>query len=156
MRLLFKQKLFSWFDSYDIFDEAGNTVYTVKGQPSWGHMFNIYDAYGNELGTVKQKLFSFFPYFELYMNGGFIGSISKRMSLFKPKYDIDFNGWYVEGNFWEYDYSIYGVTGSCVATVSKQLFNWTDTYAIDVYAPQNALCALMFVLAIDAEKCSRD
>ena len=37
MKLLFKQRLFSWFDSYDIYDEAGNTVYVVKGQLSWGH-----------------------------------------------------------------------------------------------------------------------
>ena len=27
MKLLFKQRFFSWFDSYDIYDEAGNTVY---------------------------------------------------------------------------------------------------------------------------------
>lgn len=33
MRLLFRQRLFSWFDSYDIYDEAGNTVYTVE--ESW-------------------------------------------------------------------------------------------------------------------------
>ena len=46
--------------------------------------------------------------------------------------------------------------GRTVATVSKQLFNWTDTYVIDVYNPQDALAALMLVLAIDAEKCSRD
>ena len=32
MKLLFKQRLFSWFDSYDIYDEFGNTVYVVKGQ----------------------------------------------------------------------------------------------------------------------------
>ena len=35
MKLLFKQRLFSWFDSYDIYDEFGNTVYVVKGQLSW-------------------------------------------------------------------------------------------------------------------------
>ena len=29
MRLIFKQRFFSWFDSYDIYDEAGNVVYTV-------------------------------------------------------------------------------------------------------------------------------
>ena len=27
MKLLFKQRLFSWFDSYDIYDEAGETVF---------------------------------------------------------------------------------------------------------------------------------
>ena len=30
------------------------------------------------------------------------------------------------------------------------------TYVIDVHDPQDALCALMLVLAIDAEKCSRN
>ena len=36
MKLLFKQRFFSWFDSYDIFDEYGNIVYVVKGQFYWG------------------------------------------------------------------------------------------------------------------------
>ena len=45
-------------------------------------------------------------------------------------------------------------TGRIVATVSKELFNWTDTYMIDVEDSQDALAALMLVLAIDAEKCS--
>ena len=39
---------------------------------------------------------------------------------------------------------------------SKELFHMTDTYVIDVQDPGNALDALMFVLAIDAEKCSRN
>ena len=34
MKLLFKQRFFSWFDSYDIYDEAGSTVYVVRGQLS--------------------------------------------------------------------------------------------------------------------------
>lgn len=35
MRLLFKQRFF-WFDSYDIYDEDGNTVFTVEGKLAWG------------------------------------------------------------------------------------------------------------------------
>lgn len=31
MKLLFKQRMFSWFDSYDIYDEQGIPVFTVKG-----------------------------------------------------------------------------------------------------------------------------
>lgn len=34
MKLLFQQRFFSWFDSYDIYNEAGQTLYTVKGQLS--------------------------------------------------------------------------------------------------------------------------
>ena len=41
MKLLFKQRVFSWFDSYDIYNEAGETVYVVKGQLSWGHCFKF-------------------------------------------------------------------------------------------------------------------
>lgn len=155
MKLLFKQRLFSWFDSYDIFNEAGETVYTVKGQFGWGHCLKIFDAAGYEIGTVKEKIFAFLPKFEIYFGERYVGCISKEFSLFKPKYNIDCNGWHIDGNFFEWDYNILNMSGQCIATVSKQLFNWTDTYVIDVVNPQDALYALMLVLAIDAEKCSR-
>ncbi len=156
MKLLFKQRFFSWFDSYDIYDENENTVYTVKGQLSWGHLLKIYDAYGNEIGMIQEKIFTFLPKFELYRNGDYIGCISKQFSLFRPVYEIDFNGWHIEGDFFEWDYSIINASGEYVAQVSKQLFKLTDTYVIDVKEPQDALSALMLVLAIDAEKCSRN
>ncbi len=155
MRLLFKQKLFSWFDSYDIYDEAGNTVYTVKGQFAWGHCLKIFDNYGNEIATVKEKIFTFMPRFEMYLGNYYIGSICREFAFFKPKYKIDCNGWQVEGNIWEWEYDIRGYEGQRIAHISKELFKWTDTYVIDVYDPTDALCALMLVIAIDAEKCSR-
>lgn len=43
-----------------------------------------------------------------------------------------------------------------VAIIRKEIFNFTDTYVINVKDPENALDALMFVLAIDAEKCTRN
>ena len=61
MKLLFKQRLFTWFDSYDIYDENGNTVYTVEGQLSWGHCMKVFDAYGNEIGMLQEKVFTFLP-----------------------------------------------------------------------------------------------
>ena len=156
MKLLFKQRLFSWFDSYDIYDEAGNTVYTVKGQLSWGHCLKIYDVNGNEVGTVQERIFTMLPKFEIYEEEKYVGCISKEFSFFKPRYNIDYNGWHVEGNFMEWAYDILNVSRRQVAQVSKQLFNWTDTYVIDVNHPQDALSTLMLVLAIDAEKCSRN
>lgn len=156
MKLLFKQRFFSWFDSYDIYNEAGKAVYTVKGQLSWGHCLKIFDSHGNEIGTVKERILTFLPKFEIYKGNQYVGCISKEFSFFTPRYNIDFNGWHVEGNFFEWDYRIMNLSGQCIATVSKQLFNWTDTYVIDVLEPRDALPALMLVLAIDAEKCSRD
>lgn len=156
MKLLFKQRFFSWFDSYDIYDETGQTVYVVKGQLSWGHCLKIFDSNGNEIGTVKEQVLTFLPKFEIYLKDKYIGCISKEFAFFKPKYNIDFNGWHIEGNWMEWDYDILDASGQSIANISKQLFNWTDTYIIDVREPQDALCALMLVLAIDAEKCSRD
>ena len=56
----------------------------------------------------------------------------------------------------EWDYTILDRNSYSIARVSKELFHMTDTYVIDVQDPGNALNALMFVLAIDAEKCSRN
>lgn len=156
MRLLFKQRLFSWFDSYDIYDEDGNTVYTVKGQLSWGHCMKIFDAHENEIGMIQERVLTLLPKFEIYLGGNYVGCIRKEISFFKPVFDIDYSGWHVEGDFFEWDYNILNSSGGCVARVSKELLNWTDTYVIDVNNPQDALGALLLVLAIDAEKCSRD
>ena len=156
MRLLLKQRFFSWFDSYDIYNETGQTVFTVRGQLSWGHCLKIFDACGNEIGTVKERVLTWLPKFELYLGNQYVGCISKEFSFFRPRYNIDCNGWHIEGDFFEWDYNIVNPAGQRIATVSKELFQWTDTYVIDVQNPQDALCALMLVLAIDAEKCSRN
>ena len=155
MRLLFKQRLFSWFDSYDIFNEAGETLYRVKGQLAWGHCLKIFDAFDNEIGTVKEKIFTFLPKFEIYLRDQYIGCISKEFTFFVPKYNIDYNGWHVDGDLWEWDYEIHDEFDQSVAHISKEIWNWTDTYTIDVHQEKDALNALMLVLAIDAEKCSR-
>ena len=156
MKLLFKQRFFSWFDSYDIYDEAGTTLFTVEGQLAWGHTLHINDADGCHIATVKQRLFTFLPKFDLYEGEDLIGTIAKDFTFFKPAYEVDCRGWHVDGDFFEWDYEILDKFGDCVATISKELWNWTDTYTIDIRNPEDALYALMVVLAIDAEKCSRD
>lgn len=156
MKLLFKQRFFSWLDSYDIYDEAGNTVFTVEGKLGWGHVLHILDRDGRHVGTVRERVLTFFePKFEIYRGEDeYIGCITKRLALFKQQFDIDFNGWQVDGDFWAWDYTVKGPHGEAIATITKQLLNWTDTYSVDVIDPDNALCVLMLVLAIDAEKCS--
>lgn len=156
MRMYFKQRFFSWFDSYDIYDEQGNTLYVVKGQLAWGHCLKIFDTYGNEVGTVKERVLTFLPKFEVYLGNQYLGCISKEFTFFKPKYDIDYNGWHIDGSVMEWEYEITNAMGYMVASISKELFHLTDQYVIDVPNQQDALIVLMFVLAIDAEKCSRN
>lgn len=155
MKLLFKQRFFSWLDSYDVYDEAGNTVFTVEGKLSWGHCLHILDADGVHVGTLKEVVFSFLPRFEIYLGDQLAGRIRKDFTFFRPRFTLEPGDWRVEGSFMEWDYSILTAQGVEVAQISKELFHWTDTYVLDIDEPQDALRVLLIVLAIDAEKCSR-
>lgn len=153
MRLLFKQRMFSWFDSYDIYDEEGNTVFVVKGKLSWGHKLEIYDAQGRHVGTVQERVLTFLPKFEMYVNGLYIGQITKELTFFKPVFTLDLNGWTVKGDWLEWEYQVLTPDHQLVMTASKKLLKLTDTYSIDVMRTENILLSLMIVLAIDAAKC---
>lgn len=153
MKLLFKQRLFSWFDSYDIYDEIGATLYTVEGKLAWGHRLHVLDASGTHIATLKEKVLTLLPRFELYVGDRFVGEIVKEFTLFKPRFSLSFMGWNVTGDWLQWDYQITDSSGQTAARVQKLIWNFTDTYEIEVYAPQNALYALMVVLAIDAVKC---
>ena len=155
MKLLFKQRFFSWFDSYDIYDENGDTMFVVKGRLSWGHCLEIYNARDEHVGTVKEEVLTFLPRFAMYINDEYIGQIKKEFTFFIPHYTLDCNGWEVEGDIFEWDYQVTDAAGQEIANVSKQLFNWTDTYVIDVANAEDALLSLMIVLAIDAAQCSK-
>lgn len=155
MKLLLKQRAFSLLDSYDIYDDFGNVVFIVKGKFAMGHMLEVYTPSGLHVGTLKQKLMRFLPTFEIYINGQYMGCIKKDFTFFVPSFTLDFCGWKVDGNFMEWDYSVYDGMRT-VMTVSKQLMRFSDTYVIEINNDENTLAGLMIALAIDAEKCSRD
>lgn len=155
MYLRFKQRFFSWFDSYDIYDSTGAVAFSVEGKLAWGHCLHILDPQGRHIATVKERILTLLPKFELYIGERYVGEIRKEFTIFRPVFTLDLAGWRVQGSFTEWDYTIEDAAGRTVATISKELFRWTDTYIIDVPEERDALCVLMVVLAIDAEKCSR-
>lgn len=154
MKLLFKQRFFSWFDSYDIYSESGDTLYTVEGKFGWGHKLHILNGRGEHIATLQERVLTFLPQFELFIGQNYVGCIRKEFSLFCPRFSVECNGWDVQGDCFGWDYRLVSPAGEVVASVTKELFRFTDTYVIDVANPQNALLALLVVLAIDAEKCS--
>lgn len=156
MKLVFKQRFLSWFDSYDIYDEYGNTVFVVKGELSWGHLLRIFDASGNELGVIKEKLLTLFPCYLLSKNGVEIGAIEKELSLLKPKYHLTCNDWKITGSFWQYEYDVKDSSENIIMQVRKKIFNFTDTYELDIPDQNNLLLCLMVVLAIDIDNSRRN
>ena len=70
MKLLVKQRVFSWTDSYDVYDENENAKYFVKAEfLSLGHRLHVYDMAGNELGLIKEKVMSLLPVFGRHLDG---------------------------------------------------------------------------------------
>ena len=56
MKLLIKQRVFSWGDTYDVYDEAGNVKYVVKAEVfSFGHQLHVLDVSGNEVGRISRS-----------------------------------------------------------------------------------------------------
>ena len=155
MILKVRQKLFKLLDSYDITDECGNVLFTVKGHLALGHCFSVYDNLGNEVGMLKQKLFTFLPKFEIYTYGEYAGCISKKITFFFPKFSLDYKGWRIDGDIMEWNYSVYDGTRE-VMRVNKEIFRLADTYDVCIEDDRYAVDGIMIALAIDAEKCSRN
>ncbi|EOT44637.1 LURP-one-related/scramblase family protein [Enterococcus columbae] len=152
MKLYFKQRLFSWLDSYEIYDENQQTVYQVEGKLAFGHQFSLLNQQGQIIGQVKEKIRLFVPEFELIVANQVIGSVKKEVTFFKPHFVVDFNNWEVKGDIFEWEYQVLDANQEIVATISKDVWQWTDCYKIEVYQDSDALYVVMLVLAIDAQK----
>ena len=157
MQLLIKQRIFSWADTYDIYDETGEVRYYVKGKVfSLGHQIHVYEKRsGQEVGSIHQRLFSFTPTFEIVINGQVRGTIRKEFTFFRPRYNVDYLGWDVEGDFFSWDYRVTN-GGLEVMSISRELFTWGDTYVLRYRQIVDELPGLMLVIAIDAANCDDD
>lgn len=154
MKLLIKQRVFSWTDAYDVYDENENSKYFVKAEfLSLGHRLHIFDQNKNEIGLIKEKLLTFHPTFEIEMDGKTVGSIQKKFTLLRPKYEVDFNGWKVEGDFLGWDYDVFDENSS-IMHITRELLHWGDTYVINYSNPSDEVMGLLLVVAIDAANCS--
>lgn len=70
MKLLIKQRVFSWTDTFDVYDQEVTPRYFVKGEFfSLGHKLHVYHQNGQEIGVIREKLMSFMPVFEIESQG---------------------------------------------------------------------------------------
>ena len=157
MKLLIKQRVFSWTDSYDVYDESGEARYQVSAEFfSLGHRLHVYDKRtGREIGAIHEKLFTFLPQFEIVIAGEVRGVVRKEFTFFIPKYRVDYRGWDVDGDIMGWDYRV--TAGNVeIMSISKELFNWSDTYVLRYDNPANEMPGLLLVIAIDAVNCSHN
>ena len=157
MQLHIKQRIFSWGDSYDVCDETGEARYEVRSALfSLGHQIHVYDKQADEVreevGCIRQKLFTLMPTFEIEIGGRTVGTIRKKFTLFRENYEVDYRGWDVEGDFLGWDYRV--IQGNLeIMSITKEIWNWSDTYTLRYQNPANEIPGLLLVLAIDAANC---
>ena len=157
MGLYIRQRIFSWTDSYDVYDETGEARYEVRAEFfSLGHQIHVYDKRtGQEVGSIREKLLRFLPTFEIVIGGRLQGTVRKELTFLRPRYRVDYRGWAVEGDLLGWDYRV-TQGGQVVMAISKELLSWSDTYVLRYDNPADEMPGLLLVLAIDAANCSRD
>lgn len=155
MKLLIKQKIFSWSDKYNIYDEDGNEKYTVEAELfRIGHVIHVYDRNNKEVGCIRQKLLTLLPKFELEVYGETIGILKKEFTFFRPRYNLDCNGWEIEGDIFSWDYNI--CDGSnIIMYITKKLFRFGDTYELEIFDSKNEIICLLIAIGIDAANCGK-
>lgn len=156
-KLLIKQRVFSWTDTYDIYDENEEPKYFVKGDFfTLGHRLHIYDYSTNrEIGMIQERLLTWFGKAEITIGGRIVGTITRKWSFLRPKYTIDYNGWQVEGDFLEWNYTIVDANGRQIAAIDKELFHWGDTYALTICSDADEQDVLIMALTIDMLNCGQ-
>ncbi len=156
MELRIRQRVFAMTDTYDVFDENGEARYYVREEFfSFGHQIHVYDKRtDSEVGGIFQRLFSLRPRFDIEVNGQTVGTITKKLTMFRPRYKVDYRGWEVEGNIFQWDYTV-REHGREIMSISKELLTWGDTYILHYDDASHEILGLLLVIAIDAANCER-
>lgn len=157
MELMIKQRVFSWSDTYDVYDENGEARYYVRAEIlALGHQIHVYDKRSDrEIGSIHQRFFTLTPEFEIVIGGQAVGTIRRKLTFFMPKYEVDFKGWEVEGDFFNWDYAVYHGDRQ-IMQIQKEWLSWGDTYVLRYNSPLDEIPGLMLVIAIDAANCNRN
>jgi uncharacterized protein YxjI len=153
MRYMMKQKLFSFGDRYAIRNEAGEEVFFVEGEVfTLGNKLSFQDARGNELLYISQKVLSWGPTYELYRGEQHVGTIQKEVfTFFKCTFDIHIDGHgdlEATGELSDHEYTVTR-GGEPIAGISKEWFQWSDTYGVDIAEGEDDVLILASTVVID-------
>ena len=152
MKYRIKQKIFSLTDSFDIEDQHGRPAYTAKGKLlSFSSSQTLFDQTGNELLKIRKKHFSIMPTCRIVNVDGSEWLIKKKFwpfwtshfALTTPEGPLE-----MTGSFWQHEYEI-RQQGRLIASISKQLFSWSDSYGVDIHEPKWTAQLLAAVIVID-------
>jgi|AntAceMinimDraft_18_1070375.scaffolds.fasta_scaffold00145_29 uncharacterized protein YxjI len=151
MKFYIKQKVFSFKDKFNITDEQQNLKYQVKGKLiSIHNKLDLLDENGEVLFSSKKKLLRILPkHFIFDCNGEKVATIVRKFSI-RPKFDLSILGkeQSVDGSLFAHSFNILD-NGGVVASISKKIISWGDTYEIEIYEEENIELYLFVVIILD-------
>ena len=149
---MIKEKMWSLGNNFKIADENGEDAFFVKGKVfSWGDDLSLLDTAGVEQARIKQKLMSFLPCYEIIRNGELFARVIKEFTWFNKEFTLDVpgpNDYSIKVSFWLHNYQ-FSRSGNVVATVTKNLWSWTDTYGIEIIEGEDDVSILCTAIVID-------
>ncbi len=147
-----KEKFWSWGNDFSITDQQGAPKFFVDGAVfSWGDKLSLQDVQGNELAVIRQTLLSFKPRYEILIGGRKFAEVVKEWTWFNKELTLDVpgpNDYTIAGSFWEHEFT-FTRSGKTVARVSKDFWNWTDSYGVDIDDDEDDVAVLCACIVID-------
>lgn len=147
-----KEKFWSWGNKFIITDEQNNSQFVVDGRAfSWGDKLSFQDLEGNELAFINQRLMSLMPRYQILTNGTVFAEVIKEFSWFQQKFKLDVpgpNDYEIDGSFWQHEFN-FTRSGRKVASVSKKLWAWTDSYGVNIVDGEDDVSILCACIVID-------
>jgi uncharacterized protein YxjI len=154
MELYFTQRELAWQDTFPVKDKEGNTVFAVDWRITYGHRITVKDASGKEAGLAKERAVSLLRKFDLYQGEERIGTVGKKLSFPVQKYELSVRDWALAGTP-GVEYQIVDGSGTEIASVRVEIARMIDTCRMKVGKDEDALLALLVVLAMNGLKSSR-
>ena len=149
MQLLMKQRVFSWGNTFDIYDTNQKPVYLCKSQVfSIKRKLRVFDMDNNELVYIEQQIWKFMPHYDIYINGEKVCTMIQKFSFAYHRFYFQDIDWIVQGDFWAHNYCVQS-KDETVLTVSKKWFSWGDTYIIDINSQHDPVLALAVAIVLD-------
>ena len=160
MKLLIKQKYFSFRDKFTITDENGQPWFYVEGNiPFFSRKkIHIYDMNNNEVLMLQSRFTFMFLKFDFFRPAS---GMDQPVGLFKEKMHFPFTRRFrysdengeiaISGSFIGYNWKIKdAATKALCGTLNKKFFKIADTYTLDITDDtKDPALMLAFALLID-------
>ena len=155
MKLYIQQKVFSRRHRFIVKDGYDQDKYYVESEKlTWGKKLHVYDMNQQEIACIEQKGFGR-EEFRVFQSEQETAVIRQKFYWFRPKYEIEGPDWVISGSIFLHDYEIMQ-NGTPIATISKDVMTWGNSYELDIADPKDEVMALAAMLVIDCVVAQND